>query len=257
MNKVITTTYQPLLYNNNKSTKEASFAEKYPLPASPTCQLFGYNLSCLKHRRTKKNSWNCHVIVRAMGELMYCTAAVWQDFPRKFPRKVTVMYWRHLCEFKTLPTYILFLSVLWKKYFVFRSRRKMKKKIKSSQNKYQFLFFWTLLSWKKISTLSLSQAWITTTLSVSLIQETKTLKTTKTEENYSCEKIRKLDFDIILIIPTIHGFDALFGQKTVFLFSKTQLINTYIYQQITISRSDYFYHVLFFSMLKRDHIGVN
>lgn len=110
MNKVITTTYQLLLYNNNKSTKEASFAEKYPLPASPTCQLFGYNLSCLKHRRTKKNSWNCHVIVRAMGELMYCTAAVWQDFPRKFPRKVTVMYWRHLVSLKPcLPTYYSFL----------------------------------------------------------------------------------------------------------------------------------------------------
>lgn len=121
-------------------TKEASFAEKYPLPASPTCQLFGYNLSCLKHRRTKKNSWNCHVIVRAMGELMYCTAAVWQDFPRKFPRKVTVMYWRHLCEFKTLPTCIWFLSVLWKNILCLDQEEKWKRK-KSSQNKYQFLFF--------------------------------------------------------------------------------------------------------------------
>ena len=125
----------------------------------------------------------------------WCTAAVWQDFPRKFPRKVTVMYWRHLCEFKTLPTYILFLSVLWKNILCLDQEEKWKRK--SSQNKYQFLFFWTLLSWKKISTFSLSQAWITTTLSVSLIQETKTLKTTKTEENYSCEKIRKLDFQVL------------------------------------------------------------
>lgn len=153
----------------------------------------------------------------------WCTAAVWQDFPRKFPRKVTVMYWRHLCEFKTLPTYILFLSVLWKKYFVFRSRRKMKKKKIKSKQISIFCFFWTLLSWKKISTLSLSQAWITTTLSVFLIQEAKTLKTRKTEENYSCEKIRKLDFDITLIISTINGF---VWAKKVFLLSKIQLINT-------------------------------
>lgn len=128
----------------------------------------------------------------------WCTAAVWQDFPRKFPRKVTVMYWRHLCEFKTLPTYILFLSVLWKKYFVFRSRRKMKKKKIKSKQISIFVLFGHYYHERKYQ-LSLSQAWITTTLSVSLIQETKTLKTTKTEENYSCEKIRKLDFDIILI----------------------------------------------------------
>lgn len=146
----------------------------------------------------------------------WCTAAVWQDFPRKFPRKVTVMYWRHLCEFKTLPTYILFLSVLWKNILCLDQEEKWKRK-KSSQNKYQFLFFWTLLSWKKISTLSLSQAWITTTLSVSLIQETKTLKTTKTEENYSCEKIRKLDFDIILITYLLYmALMLCFGQKISF-----------------------------------------
>ena len=66
-------------------------------------------------------------------------------FKRKFPRKVTVMHWRHLCEFTTLPTYILVLLHIIpfhivKKYFVFRSRRKMKKKkIKSKQ--VFFVFF--------------------------------------------------------------------------------------------------------------------
>lgn len=105
------------------------------------------------------------------------------------------------------------------------------------------------------NSLSLSQAWITTTLSVFLIQEAKTLKTAKTEENYSCEKIRKLDFDIILIIPTINGFDALFGQK------KFSVLKDSADQYIHLS-TNYYFHIwlfvpctVFFSMLKRDHIG--
>ena len=93
----------------------------------------------------------------------------------------------------------------------------MKKKIKSSQNKYQFFFLDITVMKENINSLSLSQAWITTTLSVSLIQETKTLKTTKTEENYSCEKIRKLDFDIILITYLLYmALMLCFGQKISF-----------------------------------------
>lgn len=173
-----------------------------------------------------------------MGELMYCTAAVWQDFPRKFPRKVTVMYWRHLCEFKTLPTCIWFLSVLWKNILCLDQEEKWKRKNQVKTN-INFCFFGHYYHERKYQ-LSLSQAWITTTLSVSLIQETKTLKTTKTEENYSCEKIRKLDFDIILIIPTIHGFDALFGQKKFFCsprfsWSIHTFINKLLFPDLTIS----------------------
>lgn len=173
-----------------------------------------------------------------MGELMYCTAAVWQDFPRKFPRKVTVMYWRHLCEFKTLPTCIWFLSVLWKNILCLDQEEKWKRK-KSSQNKYQFLFFWTLLSWKKISTLSIPCLNYYYLICVSHSRN-KSLTTTKTEENYSCEKIRKLDFDIILIIPTIHGFDALFGQKKFFCsprfsWSIHTFINKLLFPDLTIS----------------------
>jgi len=41
--------------------------------------------------------------------------------------------------------------------------------------------------------------------------ETK-LSSTKTE-NYSCEKIRKLDFDILITIILLHGFEALFWAK--------------------------------------------
>ena len=110
----------------------------------------------------------------------------------------------------------LLLSVLWKNILCLDQEEKWKRKNQVKTN-INFCFFWTLLSWKKISTLSLSQAWITTTLSVSLIQETKTLKTTKTEENYSCEKIRKLDFDIILITYLLYmALMLCFGQNISF-----------------------------------------
>jgi len=167
------------------------------------------------------------------------------------------MYWRHLCEFKTLPTYILFLSVLWKNILCLDQEEKWKRKSNQVKTNINFCFFGHLLSWKKISTLSLSQAWITTTLSVSLIQETKTLKTTKTEENYSCEKIRKLDFDIILITYLLYmALMLCFGQKISF-----SVLQDSADQYIHLSTNYYFQIWLFlpctvfFSMLKRDHIG--
>ena len=193
-----------------------------------------------------------------MGELMYYTAAVWQDFPRKFPRKVTVMYWRHLCEFKTLPTYILFLSVLWKNILCLDQEEKWKRKSNQVKTNIIFCFFGHYYHERKYQR-SLSQAWITTTLSVSLIQETKTLKTTKTEENYSCEKIRKLDFDIILITYLLYmALMLCFGQKISF-----SVLQDSADQYIHLSTNYYFQIWLFlpctgfFSMLKMDHIGVN
>jgi len=92
---------------------------------------------------------------------------------------------------------------------------------------------------------------------VSLIKETKTLKTTKTEENYSCEKIRKLDFDIILITYLLYmALMLCFGQKISF-----SVLHDSADQYIHLSTNYYFQILLFlpctdfFSMLKRDHIG--
>ena len=113
-------------------------------------------------------------------------------FPRKFPRKVTVMYWRHLCEFKTLPTYyILFLSVLWKNILCLDQEEKWKRK-KSNQVKTNIIFCLFLDITIMISTLS--QAWITTYLICVSHSRKQNLKTRKKEENYSCEKIRTLKY---------------------------------------------------------------
>ena len=152
-----------------------------------------------------------------------------------------------------LPTYYSFLYCE-NQYFVFRSRRKMKKKkIESSQNKYQFLFFWTLLSWKKISTLSLSQAWITTYLiCVSHSRNKKLSKLQRQKKIIPVKKIRKLDFDIILITYLLYmALMLCFGQKISF-----SVLHDSADQYIHLSTNYYFYQVLFFfSMLKRDHIG--
>ena len=167
------------------------------------------------------------------------------------------MYWRHLCEFKTLPTYILFLSVLWKNILCLDQEEKWKRKSNQVKTNINFCFFGHYCHERKYQlSLSLSQAWITTTLSVSLIQETKTLKTTKTEENYFCEKIRKLDFDIILITYILYmALMLCFGQKISF-----SVLQDSADQYIHLSTNYYFQIWLFlpycfFSMLKRDHIG--
>jgi len=130
------------------------------------------------------------------------------------------------------------------------------KKIKSKQISIFVFLDITIMKKENINSL-LSQAWITTTLSVSLIQETKTLKTTKTEENYSCEKIRKLDFDIILITYLLYmALMLCFGQKKSF-----SVLQDSADQYIHLSTNYYFQIWLFlpcnvvFSMLKRDHIG--
>jgi len=129
---------------------------------------------------------------------------------------------------------------------------KMKKK-KSNQNKYQFLFFWTLLSWKKISTLSLSQAWITTYLiCVSHSRNKKLSKLQRQKKIIPVKKIRKLDFDIILITYLLYlALMLCFGQKISFSVlhdsadQYIQFINKLLFLPCTV----------FFSMLKRDHIG--
>lgn len=167
------------------------------------------------------------------------------------------MYWRHLCEFKTLPTYILFLSVLWKKYFVFRSRRKMKKKIKSSQNKYQFLFFWTFTIMKEnINSLSIPSLNYYYLICVSHSRN-KNSQNYKDRRKLFLWKIRKLDFDIILITYLLYmALMLCFGQNISF-----SVLQDSADQYIHLSTNYYFQIWLFlpctgfFSMLKRDHIG--
>lgn len=89
-----------------------------------------------------------------------------------------------------LPTTYYSFLYCEQKYFVFRSRRKMKKKIESNQVKtnINFCFFGHYYHERKYQLFLYPKPELLPTLSVSLIQETKTLKTTKTEENYSCEK---------------------------------------------------------------------
>ena len=129
------------------------------------------------------------------------------------------MYWRHLCEFKTLPTYILFLSVLWKKYFVFRSRRKMKKKkIKSSQNKYHFVVFLDITIMKEnINSFSIpSLNYYLPYLCLSFKKQ-KLSKLQRQKKIIPVKKIRKLDFDIILITYLLYmALMLCFGQNISF-----------------------------------------
>jgi len=79
-------------------------------------------------------------------------------------------------------------------------------------------------------------------LCLSFKKQKQTLKTTKTEENYSCEKIRKLDFDIILITYLLYmALMLCFGQKISF-----SVLQDSADQYIHLSTNYYFYHVLFF-----------
>lgn len=187
----------------------------------------------------------------------WCTAAVWQDFPRKFPRKVTVMYWRHLCEFKTLPTYILFLSVLWKNILCLDQEEKWKRKSNQVKTNINFCFFGHYYHERKyqisLSIPSLNYYYL---ICVSHSRN-KNSQNYKDRRNYSCEKIRKLDFDIILITYLLYmALMLCFGQKIRF-----SVLQDSADQYIHLSTNYYFQIWLFlpctvfFSMLKRDHIG--
>jgi len=131
----------------------------------------------------------------------------------------------------------------------------MKKKIKSSQKSKQisiFVFLDITIMKENINSFSIpSLNYYLPYLCLSFKKQ-KTLKTTKTEENYSCEKIRKLDFDIILITYLLYmALMLCFGQKISF-----SVLQDSADQYIHLSTNYSFYHVLFsFSMLKRDHIG--
>ena len=144
-----------------------------------------------------------------------------------------------------------------KKYFVFRSRRKMKKKIKSSQNKYQFLFFWTFTIMKEnINSLSIPSLNYYYLICVSHSRN-KNSQNYKDRRKLFLWKIRKLDFDIILITYLLYmALMLCFGQNISF-----SVLQDSADQYIHLSTNYYFQIWLFlpctvfFSMLKRDHIG--
>jgi len=87
-----------------------------------------------------------------------------------------------------LPTYYSFLYCE-KNILCLDQEEKWKRK-KSNQVKtnINFCFFGHYYHERKYQLFLYPKPELLPTLSVSLIQETKTLKSTKTEENYSCEK---------------------------------------------------------------------
>ena len=127
------------------------------------------------------------------------------------------MYWRHLCEFKTLPTYILFLSVLWKNILCLDQEEKWKRKSNQVKTNINFCFFGHYCHERKYQLSLYPKPELLLPYLCLSFKKQKTLKTTKTEENYFCEKIRKLDFDIILITYLLYmALMLCFGQKISF-----------------------------------------
>jgi len=158
-----------------------------------------------------------------------------------------------------LPTTYYSFLYCEQKYFVFRSRRKMKKKIESNQVKtnINFCYFGHYYHERKYQIFLYPKPELLLPYLCLSLKKQKLSKLQRQKKIIPVKKIRKLDFDIILITYLLYlALMLCFGQKISF-----SVLHDSADQYIHLSTNYYFQILLFlpctdfFSMLKRDHIG--
>lgn len=131
------------------------------------------------------------------------------------------MYWRHLCEFKTLPTYLHIIPFCIVKKNILcldQEEKNEKEKIKSKQISI-FVFLDITIMKENINSLSnpkpeLQLPYLCLSFKK---QKQKLSKLQRQKKIIPVKKIRKLDFDIILITYLLYlALMLCFGQKISF-----------------------------------------